>query len=288
MAARLVARVFGGADEHVVGDGFPVQTFIPQPGLDREIDPFLLLDYAKPHEFGPTDRPRGVGEHPHRGFETVTVVYQGELEHRDSAGHAGALGPGDVQWMTAAAGIVHEERHARAFARRGGTIEMAQIWVNLPRLHKMSPPRYQDIRARDIPDVALEGGASARVIAGTLNGRQGPAMTFTPVDLYDVGLPGGGAVTLPLHADHNVALVLLRGEVRVAGTPVRARELALLAGGGDRVTLETPSAAALLVLSGRPLDEPVERYGPFVMTTREELAQAFDDYRHGRMGHLAG
>jgi redox-sensitive bicupin YhaK (pirin superfamily) len=287
VAERTVARVFPGADTHTVGDGFPVQTFIPQDGLDREIDPFLLLDYAAPHDFAPTERPRGVGEHPHRGFETVTVVFQGELEHRDSAGHAGALGPGDVQWMTAAAGIVHEERHAKAFAKRGGTLEVAQLWVNLPRAHKMSPPRYQDIRARDIPTVELAGGVSARVIAGTLNGHPGPAMTVTPIDFLDVRMTGGASAMLPLKTGHNVAVLVLRGHPTIAGAQVSIPGVVLLSAAGDEVALAAGDDAAVLVMSGLPINEPVARYGPFVMTTREELARAFEDYRQGRMGRLS-
>lgn len=284
--SRSIARVFEGSEPHIVGDGFPVQTFFPQPGLDAEISPFLLLDYAGPKAFPPSAEPRGVDEHPHRGFETVTVLYQGELEHRDSAGHSGALGPGDVQWMTAASGLVHEEKHAKAFAARGGTLEAVQLWVNLPRAHKMSPPSYQDIRAADIPVAQVAGGGSVRVIAGAFDGQTGPARTFTPVHLYDVRLDAGGRVEVPIAAGHQAAMLILRGRVTVGDDQVRARELALLTQDGERVTVAAADPSTLLIMSGNPIREPVARYGPFVMNTREELMQAVEDYRSGRMGHL--
>jgi len=287
MTARRVQAIFNGSEPHIVGDGFPVQTFVPQSGLDAEITPFLLLDYAGPHAFPPTDQPRGVDEHPHRGFETVTVIYQGEVEHRDSAGNSGRLGPGDVQWMTAASGLVHEEKHERAFAARGGTIEMVQLWVNLPRANKMVPPAYQDLRAADIPaiDVA-NGGGSVRVIAGSVDGRRGPARTFTPVGLFDVKLNAGARTEMPLVEGHNAAILVLRGRVTVDGKEIAAREMALLASSGDRLAIEAADASDLLVMSGEPIREPVARYGPFVMNTREELLQAVHDYQSGQMGHL--
>lgn len=283
--SRSVAAVFDGSEPHVVGDGFPVQTFVPQPGLDAEISPFLLLDYAGPKEFPPSARPRGVDEHPHRGFETVTVLYQGELEHRDSAGHSGALGPGDVQWMTAASGLVHEEKHAKAFAARGGTLEAVQLWVNLPRAHKMSPPGYQDIRAAEIPLVEV-GGGSVRVIAGAFDTHAGPARTFSPVHLYDVRLNAGARVELPIAPGHQAAMLVLRGRVTVGDDELRARQLALLAQEGESVAIAAADDSTLLVMSGEPIREPIARYGPFVMNTREELMQAVEDYRTGRMGHL--
>ena len=287
MAGRTVAAIFEGSEPHIVGDGFPVQTFFPQPGLDAEISPFLLLDYAGPKEFPPTGEPRGVDEHPHRGFETVTLVYEGEVEHRDSAGNEGRIGPGDVQWMTAAAGLVHEEKHAKAFAARGGTLEAVQLWVNLPRAHKMSPPTYQDIRAADIPAVPVGGGGSVRVIAGAYEGHNGPARTFSPVHLYDVRLDAGARVEVPIAAGHQTGILVLRGGVQVGDKQVRARELALLTQTGDSVAVSAAEPSTLLIMSGEPIREPIARYGPFVMNTREELMQAVEDYRTGRMGHLS-
>jgi redox-sensitive bicupin YhaK (pirin superfamily) len=287
MAERSVAAVFHGSAPHIVGDGFPVQTFIPQPGLDAEISPFILLDYAGPKEFPPSPSPHGVGEHPHRGFETVTVVYQGEVEHRDSAGHAGTIGPGDVQWMTAASGLVHEEMHAQAFAERGGTIEMVQLWVNLPGAHKMSPPRYQDIRSADIPAAPVtHGGGSVRLIAGSIGGSRGPARTFTPVHLFDMRLDAGARIDVPFERGHQAALLVLRGRVEIGTQSVGERQLALLAQEGDRASISATEPSTLLVMAGEPIREPVARYGPFVMNTRAELMQAVDDYQSGRMGHL--
>lgn len=286
MPIRRVQAVFRGSEPHIVGDGFPVQTFLPQPGLDSEIDPFLLLDYAGPQAFSPTNQPRGVDEHPHRGFETVTIVYQGELEHRDSAGHAGLLGPGDVQWMTAASGLVHEEKHARRFAAAGGTLEIVQLWVNLPRVSKMSSPAYQDIRAGDIP-AATADGAVVRVIAGALDGRRGPARTFTRVHLYDIRLEPGARVTLPVVDGDHAAVLVLHGRTDIEGQEVEGRHIALLSPAGERVAIHAAEPSALLLLSGEPLREPIARYGPFVMNTREELMQAVEDYRSGKMGRLA-
>ena len=287
MSSRRVRAVFEGSAPHIVGDGFPVQTFIPQAGLDAEIDPFLLLDYAGPKAFPPTDRPRGVDEHPHRGFETVTIVFQGEFEHRDSAGHAGSLGPGDVQWMTAASGLVHEEKHARAFAARGGTLEVVQLWVNLPRDQKMSPPRYQDIRAGEIPVVpTADGRGTIRVIAGAFAHTSGPARTATPMTLYDLRLAGDARLDVPLVDTFNTAILVRRGHLTVAGQRVAAREMVLLTSHGDSVEIGASDTAEAVVMSGQPIGEPVARYGPFVMNTRAEVIQAVEDYRSGRMGHL--
>jgi redox-sensitive bicupin YhaK (pirin superfamily) len=252
------------------------------------MSPFLLLDYAPPAEFAPSlGEPRGVGEHPHRGFETVTIAYQGEIEHRDSGGHHGRIGPGDVQWMTAAAGVVHEEKHGLEFTRKGGTMEMVQLWVNLPARLKMSPPAYQDILDRNIPKVPLPGGAgTARVIAGELAGVRGPARTFTPIDLWDLRLTGG-ETELRLPAGHRTALLVLRGEVRLNGThTVEEAELAVVSREGERVSLQAEGEATVLLLSGEPIDEPVAGYGPFVMNTREEIRQAIRDFQEGRMGAL--
>ena len=286
---KRVIAVHSAPEGHWVGDGFPVRTLFPQPGLDAQMSPFLLLDYAGPSDFAPSDTPRGVGEHPHRGFETVTVVYQGEVAHRDSAGNQGVIGPGDVQWMTAASGVVHEEMHTPAFTRRGGPMEMVQLWVNLPRAHKMAPPRYQTLERAAIPEVELPGGGRLRIIAGAFDDRHGPAMTFTPLDLWDLRLPAGGSVELPLTAGHTTAIFVLSGAVTVNDGEARVAdaELALLTLDGETAGLRADAETRLLVLAGEPIREPVARYGPFVMNTRAELQQAFEDYQAGRMGHLA-
>jgi redox-sensitive bicupin YhaK (pirin superfamily) len=283
---KKVLGTYSAGSNHWVGDGFPVRNLFPSNGVD--VDPFLMLDYAGPSRFEPAKKPRGVGEHPHRGFETVTIAYQGSVGHRDSAGNSGVIYPGDVQWMTAASGVVHEELHEEEFTKNGGIFEMVQLWVNLPKTQKMSKPRYQGITKAQIPVIELEGGGHARVIAGELLGRLGPAKTFTPVNLFDVILKAGERFELPLPDGHNAAVVLRKGDVLINGTDKLSGEalIAPLSEEGDAVTLEAKADTQLLILSGEPIAEPVASYGPFVMNTREELAQAMEDYRAGRMGHL--
>ena len=285
---KQVQHVYRSASTHWVGDGFHVRNLFPSNDLGQQISPFLLLDYAGPTDFAPTDRPRGVGEHPHRGFETVSIVYQGELAHRDSAGNHGTLGPGDVQWMTAASGVVHEEMQERGFAKRGGTLEMVQLWVNLPRAFKMSPPRYQTLLKEQIPVVDLpKQGGSVRVIAGEFHGIKGPAKTFTPINLYDLRLKAGHQAGLTLPGGYNTGIFLLKGNIVLNGVhSAKEAELALFAAQGERISIEAKEDAALLVLNGEPIHEPVAREGPFVMNTQEELVQAVNDYRTGKMGHL--
>jgi quercetin 2,3-dioxygenase len=272
---------------HWVGDGFPVRTIFAYD--DPEVTPFLLMDHAGPAVFPPSEKRRGVGEHPHRGFETVTIMYSGEVEHRDSGGAAGKIGPGDVQWMTAGSGVVHEEMHSPEYSRRGGPFEAIQLWVNLPARHKMTQPRYQTLLASDIPQVELAGGAgTARVIAGSLGDAKGPAKTFTPVNLWDVRLKSGKNTLLELPPDHMAAVFVLKGEVAVNGsTKVGPSEFATLGREGAGVRLDANTDATLLVLGGEPIDEPVVGYGPFVMNTAAEIQQAIADYQSGRMGRLS-
>ena len=274
---------------HMVGDGFPVRNLFPSNDLDREVSPFLMLDYAGPQYFTPTDHPRGVGEHPHRGFETVTIVYEGILAHRDSAGNAGVIGPGDVQWMTAASGIVHEEFHEKEFARKGGTLHAIQLWVNLPRASKMSTPGYQTILNANIPSIDLEGGAGQlRVIAGSFLGHTGPAHTFTPIQLYDLQLKAGHRVQLSMPSGDNTSIFVLQGRVSVNGSREAGEaELIVCKRNGSQVTVEAQDDSWILVMAGEPIDEPIARYGPFVMNTKDELIQAMQDYQAGKMGHLA-
>ncbi|QDU89760.1 Quercetin 2,3-dioxygenase [Pirellulimonas nuda] len=273
--------------QHWVGDGFPVRSLFSYAG-GNAYDPFLLLDYAGPHDFEPGQAKRGVGEHPHRGFETVTILYQGELEHRDSSGSHGLIGPGDVQWMTAASGIVHEEFHSRRFATQGGTLEMIQLWVNLPAKGKQTPPKYQDLRDAQFPRVDLPDQAgTARVIAGELLGHRGPAETFTPINLWDVQLNAHAATELPVAGDHTALLVVQSGVVALAEGAVKAGELAKFEREAGGLRLQTESAARVLVLTGEPLNEPVVGQGPFVMNTREEIQQAVRDYQVGAMGRLS-
>ena len=286
---KKVLGVYGPGSNHWVGDGFPVRNMFPSNGVKDQINPFLMLDYAGPSYFEPSKKSHGVGEHPHRGFETVTIAYQGAVEHRDSAGNAGTIFPGDVQWMTAASGVVHEEMHEKEFASNGGTFEMIQLWVNLPKAIKMSPPRYQGIAKEQIPSVDLGSGSYARVIAGELHGVHGPAKSFTPVNLFDVRLKAGAKVELQLPEGHNTGVLMLKGDAAINGGNYLKGEarIATLSQDGERVALEAKEDSTLLVLSGEPINEPVFSYGPFVMNTRDEIMQAVRDYNDGKMGHLA-
>ncbi len=256
---------------HWVGNGFPVRSVFDYNGLGRELSPFLLLDYAAPYEFPPSDEKRGVGGHPHKGFETVTIAYQGEVEHRDSSGGGGKIGAGDVQWMTAGNGIVHEEFHSQDFTRKGGTFQMVQLWVNLRAKDKRTKARY-----------------TVRVIAGEYRGRKGAAKTFSPINLWDVNLRAGKSAELPLPDRHTTTFLVLSGEVEVNDDKAAGEgELAIFARTGDGITVKAKTDAQLLVMDGEPFDEPVVGHGPFVMNSRAEIQQAFEEYQLGRMGELA-
>jgi redox-sensitive bicupin YhaK (pirin superfamily) len=287
---KNIIGIYTSPRTHWVGDGFPVRTLFSYDNLGKHISPFLLLDHAGPAEFTPTTERRGVGQHPHRGFETVTIVYQGELEHRDSTGSGGKIGPGDVQWMTAASGIIHEEFHSEGFAKRGGTLEMVQLWVNLPAKDKMADAGYQTILDGDIPSLPLKDNAgSLRLIAGEFDGHTGPARTFTPVDVWDLRLNGGKLLTLDLHEGRNTALVVLRGTVQVNGQELaREGQLALFERNGHQLSLEANDDAVVLLLSGEPIDEPIVGHGPFVMNNEQEIHQAFADFQSGRFGRMSG
>ena len=285
---KNIIGIYTSPRGHWVGDGFPVRTLFSYDTMGKHISPFLLLDHAGPADFAPTQARRGVGQHPHRGFETVTIVYKGEVEHRDSTGAGGTIGPGDVQWMTAAKGILHEEFHSEAFAQKGGALEMVQLWVNLPAKDKMTDAGYQTILDGDIPSLPLADNAgSLRLIAGEFAGKQGPARTFTPIDVWDVRLNAGKAVTLDLHAGRNTALVVLKGTVQVNGQElVREGQLALFERDGDQLALESNNDAMFLLLSGEPIDEPIVGHGPFVMNTEQEIHQAFADFQSGQFGQM--
>jgi redox-sensitive bicupin YhaK (pirin superfamily) len=278
---------------HWVGDGFPVRSIFTYNDIAREMSPFLLMDYAGPTFFDPTESKRGVGEHPHRGFETVTIVYDGEVEHRDSSGGGGKIGPGDVQWMTAASGLVHEEFHGRAYAKRGGPFEMIQLWVNLPAQHKSAKPGYQGITSESIPEVTIgQEGSLARIIAGEFGGKKGPARTFTPMQVWDVRAKAGDRFELPATPGYTTSLFTLKGRIQILGdateegTSLETAELAVLERKGDRLSIQAMEDSTLLFLSGEPIEEPIVGHGPFVMNTRQEILQAFVDYQEGRMGRL--
>lgn len=285
---RALQAVFPPGPEHWVGDGFYVKTvFWPQ--LDAEmLSPFLLLDHAARRRFDPSRHRRGVGEHPHRGFETVTFAYEGEIEHRDSAGGGGRIGPGDVQWMTAASGVVHEEKHSQAFSERGGEFEMVQLWVNLPASKKMSEPRYQPLLDREFPRLDL-GPAEARLVAGTVGRETGPAQTHTPMTTLDLRFHEDGTSELQLPRGWTTLVFPLEGEVSAGPgfEDIAARHVGVFdRGDAGPVQIHGRKGSRVLVLAGEPLDEPVMAYGPFVMNTREEIGQAFRDYQSGKMGRL--
>jgi redox-sensitive bicupin YhaK (pirin superfamily) len=285
---KILGRV-GNPDMHWVGDGFPVRSLFSYNNHGQAISPFLLLDYAGPRNFDPSNNQRGVGQHPHRGFETVTIVYDGEVAHRDSTGQGGVIGPGDVQWMTAAGGILHEEFHSPAFTKTGGPFRMVQLWVNLPAKDKMATPGYQSIQSADIPSVVLPGDAGkVRVIAGDYEGAKGPARTFTPVNVWDMRLNRDASIELDLPEGHNAAIVVLTGHVTVGGTQAAGEaEVVLLAKDGAGTTIDADGDSMLLVLTGEPIDEPIIGYGPFVMNSEAEIREAIDDFNKGEFGKIA-
>jgi redox-sensitive bicupin YhaK (pirin superfamily) len=285
---KKLQRIHQSSGMHWVGNGFPVRSVFDYNGLGRELSPFLLLDYAAPYQFPASSEKRGVGAHPHKGFETVTVAYQGELEHRDSSGGGGRIGAGDVQWMTAGNGIVHEEFHSRDFTRQGGTLQMVQLWVNLRAQDKTAKPGYQTLLKAQIPNVTLPGEAgTVRVTAGELLGQKGAAKTFSPINLWDVNLHSGKSAELPLPDGHTTTFLVLSGEVAVDdGQAAREGDLAIFTRAGDGVRVTAKSEAKLLVMSGEPFNEPVVGHGPFVMNSRAEIQQAFEEYQMGKMGEL--
>ena len=292
MTVKTVATLLDSPRPHWVGDGFLVRPLFGPLAFTPAISPFLMLDWAAPTRFPPRDEPHGVGPHPHRGFETVTIVLDGAVDHRDSAGHVDSIGAGDVQWMTAGSGVVHEEFHGATVARDGGTVSMVQLWVNLPARHKMTPPRYQPILARDIPTADLEGGR-VRVVAGRWTAAEGgtiegPARTFSPLAVWDAGLEAGGRLSAAIAPGWTVSVAVLDGSVAIGGREVGASRVAVLTSDGDTVEVVAGGQGArVLVLAGEPIDEPIVAYGPFVMNTREEIRAAIADHAAGRMGALA-
>lgn len=285
---KTILEVSSNPRGHWVGDGFPVRSLFSYSTHSKTLSPFLLLDFAGPAEFTPAATPRGVGQHPHRGFETVTIVYRGEVSHRDSTGQGGTIGPGDVQWMTAGAGILHEEFHSEAFTRAGGMLQMIQLWVNLPARHKMTTPRYQAILNSEIPAAPLANGAgTVRVIAGQYENAKGPAHTFTPMNVWDLRLVASGSTTVPAPAGWNTALIVLNGQIKVnSERVVQDGAMVVLSAQGSDCFIETLSDASVLLLSGEPIDEPVVGYGPFVMNTRSEIEQAIHDFNSGKFGEM--
>lgn len=286
---KKVLGIYSAPRPHWVGDGFPVRSMFSYQSHGKQLSPFLLLDYAGPADFAPVQHKRGVGQHPHRGFETVTIVYKGEVSHRDSTGQGGTIGPGDVQWMTAGGGILHEEFHSEAFTSQGGALEMVQLWVNLPAKDKMTTPGYQAVLDSDIPVVALPNEAgTVRVIAGEYGQQKGPAHTFTPMHVWDMRIRQGGITEFEVPEGWSTALVVLRGAVLVNGdTVAREAQLVVLDKVDRHMAIEANSDAVVLLLSGEPIDEPIVGYGPFVMNSQDQIAQAISDFNSGRFGQMA-
>lgn len=274
---------------HMVGDGFRVFNYIPGAGIPQErISPFLLLDFNPEYDFGPSNHVRGVGVHPHKGFETVTIAYKGTVAHHDSTGSHGVINSGDVQWMTAGNGILHKEYHEEAFSKKGGPFEMVQLWVNLPRKDKSVAPHYQELTAAGMGKLELpDGSAEVNVIAGNFNGIAGPAQTYSPVNLFDIKLKAGGTVSTSVSASHNTALLVVNGSVEVNGERVGEHNFVLFANEGEEIQLKANQDSVILLMSGEPLNEPIVSYGPFVMNTDEEISQAIVDFNMGKFGELA-
>lgn len=272
----------------MVGDGFRVFNYIPRSGITQQrISPFLMLDFNAAYDFGASDHIRGVDVHPHKGFETVTIAYQGSVAHHDSAGNSGVIRPGDVQWMTAGSGILHKEYHEEEFSRRGGLFEMVQLWVNLPQRFKTVDPHYQSLTSDTMGIVQLPGNAgTVRVIAGETHGVKGPAETYTPVNAFDIRLGTGGEFTAAIPVSHNTALLVIGGAVEVNGTPAPEHSFVLFANEGEEVQLKAVRDSVVLLLSGEPIHEPIVSYGPFVMNTEGEIREAIMDFNLGKFGHL--
>jgi hypothetical protein len=287
---KRLLGIQGNDQGHWVGDGFPVRTLFFYQQLGKEMSPFLMLDLAGPTEFPATTERKGVGTHPHRGFETVTIVYEGEVSHKDSTGQGGTIGPGEVQWMTAGSGILHQEFHSDDFAKRGGAFQMVQLWVNLPAKHKMTAPAYQAILSQSIPEIELANSSgSIRVIAGEYEGQVGPAKTFTPMNVFDIRLKKDEELVLPACDGWNTSVVVLRGALESAGergAVAQDAKMLVFSQEGQDIKIKALEDSVALLLSGEPIDEPIVGYGPFVMNTREQINQAISDFNQGAFGSI--
>lgn len=272
----------------MVGDGFRVFNYIPGKSIPQHrASPFLLLDFNAEFDFGPSEKLRGVDVHPHKGFETVTIAYKGSVAHHDSTGNSGVINPGDVQWMTAGAGILHKEYHEKEFSKRGGPFEMIQLWINLPKKDKSAPPHYQAITADQMTKVQLPHNSGVvNIIAGSLDGKQGPAKSYTPVNLFDIRLNKGGELKIPIPADHNTAILVVNGNVQVNDEDAQEHSFILFTNEGEEIIIHSLTNSVLLLLSGEPINEPIASYGPFVMNTQQEIYEAIKEFQEGKFGVL--
>jgi len=284
---KKLERIIPPPPPHMVGDGFRVHNFFPSSGIQNKqrMSPFFMLDYASPYNFPPSEKQRGVDVHPHRGFETVTIAYQGKVAHHDSAGNHGVIGEGHVQWMTAASGVLHKEYHEKDFSKKGGTFQMVQLWVNLPAQYKMSAPQYQEIKKEMMGRLTFEGGL-LEVIAGNYKDIKGPASTFSPLHVFNLHLESQAEFILELPENFNTGLLAIKGSVTIQDQSVPSDHFALFQNAGSTISIKASTSATLLVLSGQPLDEPIVAYGPFLMNSWEEIEQAVEDFNNGKFGVL--
>lgn len=290
MAIKTVDIILPPPPAHMVGDGFRVHSFLPGDGRlgKQRMSPFFMLDYGSKVEFPPSDTPRGVGVHPHRGFETVTIAYKGRIAHHDSAGNHGVIGEGDVQWMTAASGLLHKEYHEESFSKQGGPFQMVQLWVNLPAKHKMDPPAYQEITNEKMGRHVLPNAmGTVEVIAGNFQGTAGPARTFTPIEMYNLKLKSGAKLDFNIPANYNTAVLMVEGSAIINENSVPTDHFVLFQYDGDQLSIEANEDALLLVLAGEPINEPIAAYGPFLMNKWSEIEQAIHDFNTGKFGVLA-
>lgn len=288
MKAKSIQQILPPPAPHMVGDGFRVHNFFPTGyniGKNR-MSPFFMMDYNSKIDFSPRENPRGVGVHPHRGFETVTIAYHGKVAHHDSTGNSGVISEGDVQWMTAASGILHKEYHEEEFSKKGGPFQMIQLWVNLPAKDKMSKPKYQAITNDQLGKYQLDNGGVVEVIAGEFKGVKGAASTFTPIEMYNAKIKKGAAVTFDLPENFNTGILVVEGAVKVNGEKAPADNFILFKNEGETISIEAEEDSILFVISGKPINEPVAAYGPFLMNTHEELEQALEDFNKGKFGYL--
>lgn len=283
---RPVEAIIPAPAPHMVGDGFRVHNFLPMGHNLRRMSPFFLMDYNSKIEFPPRETPRGVGVHPHRGFETVTIAYHGKVAHHDSAGNSGVIGEGDVQWMTAGSGVLHKEYHEKEFSRRGGAFQMVQLWINLPAKHKMTAPKYQGIEHGRMGKYALDGGV-VEIIAGEYKGIKGPAGTFTPINLYNARMDAGAEANFSFPENYNTGLLIVEGKIKVNGSDTASADsFVLFKNSGENISIEALDNSVVLILNGEPINEPIVPYGPFLMNTKAEIVEAFDDLNSGKFGYL--
>jgi redox-sensitive bicupin YhaK (pirin superfamily) len=285
---KTIEAIFPPPPPHMVGDGFRVHNFFPNNRIDKKrMSPFFLMDYGSKVDFSPTNAPRGVGVHPHRGFETVTIAYHGSVAHHDSAGNSGIIGEGDVQWMTAGSGLLHKEYHEKEFSKRGGLFQMVQLWVNLPAKNKMTPPKYQEITHAKMGKHALSNDKGVvEIVAGEYQGIKGPAATFTPLQVYNARLKKDAAVDFSFPSNYNTGILVVEGSVTINGTVAPTDHFVLFKNDGELINIEAKEDSILLILSGEPIDEPIAQYGPFLMNTWKELEQAIEDINSGKFGVL--